>query len=138
MPRNVEVLQLMRVPNMNDATAKMITKHMPDIRLLNIECLSYRESDSLDNFRNLECLISDSFCPVRIPKTLKLFAFTRHFSLFRQRNLSSIDNLIKSHCEKFTKHITDGKIDTYYLMIFITGINTYVPFGSIFAENTNI
>uniref|UniRef100_A0A0N5BTI0 F-box domain-containing protein n=1 Tax=Strongyloides papillosus TaxID=174720 RepID=A0A0N5BTI0_STREA len=69
MPRNVEILQLIGVPDINNATAKMITKYMPDIKLLNIECLSYKESDGLYNFGKLECLISYNYCP---KKSLKL------------------------------------------------------------------
>uniref|UniRef100_A0A0N5BTI2 F-box domain-containing protein n=1 Tax=Strongyloides papillosus TaxID=174720 RepID=A0A0N5BTI2_STREA len=109
MPRSVEVLQLENVPDMNDVTAKMITEYMPNIKLLKINCLTYRESDSLDNFTKLECLISCDYCPIRIPKTLKLLAYAQYEWSVKPDDIISTDNLIKSYYEKFTKRITDGK-----------------------------
>uniref|UniRef100_A0A0K0F4V9 LRR containing protein n=1 Tax=Strongyloides venezuelensis TaxID=75913 RepID=A0A0K0F4V9_STRVS len=78
MARSVEVLQLENVSNINDARAKMIPKYMPNTELFNIKCFSYKESDNLDNFTNLECLISHEYCPIRIPMTLKVLAFKRN------------------------------------------------------------
>uniref|UniRef100_A0A0N5BTI4 F-box domain-containing protein n=1 Tax=Strongyloides papillosus TaxID=174720 RepID=A0A0N5BTI4_STREA len=106
MPRSVEILQLIHVLDINDATAKMITEYMPNIKLLKISCLTYRESDGLDNFTKLECLISSEYCPIKIPKTLKVLAFKQTKYPFRSDDLILTDNLIKSHYENFTKRIT--------------------------------
>uniref|UniRef100_A0A0N5BYX7 F-box domain-containing protein n=1 Tax=Strongyloides papillosus TaxID=174720 RepID=A0A0N5BYX7_STREA len=109
MPRNVEILQLEHVPDMDDATAKMITRYMPNIKLLKIQCLSYKESDGLDNFSKLECLISYDYCPIRIPKTLKVLAFEHRKYTVRRDDLVFTDNVIKSHYEEFTKRISDNE-----------------------------
>uniref|UniRef100_A0A0K0EWH9 F-box domain-containing protein n=1 Tax=Strongyloides venezuelensis TaxID=75913 RepID=A0A0K0EWH9_STRVS len=109
MPRNVEILQLEHVPDMDDATARMITKYMPNIKLLKIQCLSYKESDGLDNFAQLECLISYDYCPITVPKTLKILAFEHKKYAVRRDDLIFTDSVIKSHFEEFTKRISDNK-----------------------------
>uniref|UniRef100_A0A0N5BE41 F-box domain-containing protein n=1 Tax=Strongyloides papillosus TaxID=174720 RepID=A0A0N5BE41_STREA len=47
MPRSVKVLQFKNIRDMDDVIAKMITRYMQNIKLLNIECLSYKERDNL-------------------------------------------------------------------------------------------
>uniref|UniRef100_A0A0N5BTI3 F-box domain-containing protein n=1 Tax=Strongyloides papillosus TaxID=174720 RepID=A0A0N5BTI3_STREA len=109
MPKSVEVLKLENVPDMDDATAKMTTEYMPNIKLLKIKCLTYKESDGLDNFTKLDCLFSSEYCPIKIPKTLKLLAFEHKKWKVRSDDIIFTDNIIKSYYEKFTKRITDGK-----------------------------
>uniref|UniRef100_A0A0N5BYX8 LRR containing protein n=1 Tax=Strongyloides papillosus TaxID=174720 RepID=A0A0N5BYX8_STREA len=110
MPRNVEVLELIRVHDIDNVMPKTIIKYMPNIKLLMIECLSYKERNSLDNFSKLECLTSCNYCPIRIPRTLKLLAFVfvyGHWAV-KSDDLVFTDNVIKSHYEKFTKRISDN------------------------------
>uniref|UniRef100_A0A0N5BTI1 F-box domain-containing protein n=1 Tax=Strongyloides papillosus TaxID=174720 RepID=A0A0N5BTI1_STREA len=133
MPRSVEVLQLIRVLDINDATAKMITKYMPNIKFLNIECLSYKESDGLDNFTKLECLTSFEYCPIKIPKTLKVLAFKHRKYPSRSDGLIFTDNLIKSHYEKFTKRITENG-DNELRYILFNGIHHWHLFKSAIQE----
>uniref|UniRef100_A0A0N5BI92 F-box domain-containing protein n=1 Tax=Strongyloides papillosus TaxID=174720 RepID=A0A0N5BI92_STREA len=134
MPRSVEVLQLKNVPDMNDVTAKMITKYMPNIKLLKIKCLFYKESDGLDNFSKLESLISYNYCPIIIPRTLKLLALAVDFvydkRAVRSDELIFTDNLIRSHYEKFTKRIRDNK-DNY---ILFNGIHRWHLYKCILQE----
>uniref|UniRef100_A0A0K0FJW1 FBD domain-containing protein n=1 Tax=Strongyloides venezuelensis TaxID=75913 RepID=A0A0K0FJW1_STRVS len=78
MPKSAEVLQLENVPDMTDVTSKILTKYMPNIKLLNIKFISYKESDGLDNLTKLEYHISCKYCPIRIPKSLNVLAFVHY------------------------------------------------------------
>uniref|UniRef100_A0A0K0F4V7 Ankyrin-like protein n=1 Tax=Strongyloides venezuelensis TaxID=75913 RepID=A0A0K0F4V7_STRVS len=91
-----------------DATAKMIMKYMLNNKLLDIKCFFYKESDALGNFTILECLISSDYCPIRIPMTLKVLAFRYQMRNIILNDLDFIDDVIKLHYKKFTKHITNN------------------------------
>uniref|UniRef100_A0A0N5BSY4 F-box domain-containing protein n=1 Tax=Strongyloides papillosus TaxID=174720 RepID=A0A0N5BSY4_STREA len=108
MPNTIQTLELINIADLTNNLSNLINKYMQNIKILIMDHVSFKDSDCLISFKNLECFILNENCIVQIPKNIKLFGIGHRNS--KINNNSEIINIYTKKYSKCLKSMNDQYI----------------------------
>uniref|UniRef100_A0A0K0EYH3 Transaldolase n=1 Tax=Strongyloides venezuelensis TaxID=75913 RepID=A0A0K0EYH3_STRVS len=105
MPSTVEILKIENFTNLTKDLLEMINNFMPNIKLLESLYVSYKNSDSLNVFKNLQYLkcINKDF--IKVPETVKLFSIKQFECRWNENSKHENERNLKAYFKKFSKSL---------------------------------
>ncbi|CEF62802.1 Hypothetical protein SRAE_1000107100 [Strongyloides ratti] len=113
MPKTIEKLELNYAYNLTTKTTKILNEYLPNIKLLIMNNVSYKDFDCLKEFTNLQGLISNQNLPILLPRKLKLLTIKNNNTMDGQKIKHIQIEFIKIFSEIFSKHLQYNK--DYYI-----------------------
>uniref|UniRef100_A0AAF5CXT2 Uncharacterized protein n=1 Tax=Strongyloides stercoralis TaxID=6248 RepID=A0AAF5CXT2_STRER len=132
MPKSVERLELWNIPKLSNDVIRRLNKCLPNIKVLAIWEVTFKDLDCLNLFQSLKAFICYQNIHIKIPDTIELLAIgsTGYLNDYVSgRNISQ--ELIKSYTERFSKCVQSSQ-GRY---IFFNDIKQWEKYKQLFQNN---
>ncbi|CEF64864.1 Hypothetical protein SRAE_1000311700 [Strongyloides ratti] len=131
MPESVEKLELHNCYELTREVTEVISKYMPNIKVIIANNVSYSDYDSLESFKNLLAYISRNNVFIKIPNTVQLLAVGNVKKLSFLNDPPLNEKQVNEYSKRFSKKLSNNKDD----YIFFNNIYQWDMYKNLLLNN---